>query len=332
MSNKERKNGNSLSIVITVVSGKLALRRCLSALSPQARAFDAEIIVPYDKWSLDVGELKNEFPEVNFHLITNLGKAAKDDVSSHQHRLYDRRRAVGLNLSRGHLVAMTEDHAVPAPDWVKQILAVHKQPFEVIGGAIDNAVDHPLNWALYYCDFGRYGNPLPESEADYVSDVNVTYKRAALESVRNLWAEAYQETIVHWALKNQGVSLRLDPRLTVYQHRPEIGFRRAFRERIEWGRVFAETRVAMASIWQRVFLAFMTPLLPPLLLRRLFKHARRQKRTAKQMAVILPVAAALLIGWACGEFAGYVRGAPDHEGQPQIADHDLANSQVSSSE
>lgn len=332
MSNSDRKTECSLSIIITVVSGKSALRRCLQALSPQTQTVGAEIIVPYDKWSLDVAELKTEFPEVNFHLIANLGKAANDDVSSHQHRLYDRRRAVGLNLSRGHLIAMTEDHAVPAPDWVNQILAVHEQPLDVIGGAIDNAVDRPLNWALYYCDFGRYGNPLPESDADYVSDVNVTYKRAVLESVRNLWAEAYQETIVHWALKDQGVSLRLDPRLTVYQHRPEIGFRQAFRERIEWGRVFAETRVATASMWQRVFLALMTPLLPPLLLMRLFKHALRQKRTAKQIAGILPVAAALLIGWACGEFAGYVRGPVGQEDQRQIADHELAKSQASSSE
>ncbi|MGH9802055.1 MAG: hypothetical protein ACRD82_16960 [Blastocatellia bacterium] len=303
------KSEIELSILVTVVSGKAGVRRCLEALRPQVQAITAEIIVPYDAWSPEVGELKTEFPEVCFHLISDLGAAASADISSHQHRLYDRRRAVGLSLVRGRLIAMTEDLAVPAPDWIGQIMSAHKnQPYSVIGGTIDNAIDRPMNWALYYCDFGRFGSPLPARNAGFVSDINVSYKREAIESVRDIWREAYHETTVHWAMRERGIELRLDPRLKVYQHRPPMTFAKAFRERIEWGRVFAETRIGAIGFPRGIFFILAVPLLPAVLLARVAKHMLRQRRTFSQMVAALPLAAGLLIGWAWGELSGYMSG------------------------
>src|SRR5262249_27076921 len=151
-----------------------------------------EIIVPFDEWCLEVSELAAEFPGVRFHRISDLGPAADSGRTAHQHRLYDRRRAIGLSMVRGHLVAMTEDHAVPAPDWCRQITAVHEQSdYAAIGGAIENGVDRPTNWAWYYCDFGRYGGPLLAGPSPYASDVNISYKRDALQRIRSVWSDAY---------------------------------------------------------------------------------------------------------------------------------------------
>jgi hypothetical protein len=299
-----------VSIIITVVSGKQSVRRCLEALLSQIDRDEAEIIVPYDMWSADVGELSSDFPGVRFHFISDAGAPSSKKLASREHRLYDRRRAAGLALARGQIIAITEDHAVPASDWCSQILAAHEQPFAVIGGLIDNRVDRPLNWALYYCDFGRYGSPLTSRRSDYVSDVNVTYKRAALESVRDLWRDAYHETTVHWALQSRGEVLFLDSRLVVYQQRPAISFRQAYRERIEWGRVFAETRVAACGFWSRLFYAAGAIALPALLLARMLRHMSRQRRTTLQIAKTVPLAACLLTGWALGELTGYIFGTP----------------------
>jgi hypothetical protein len=299
-----------LSIVIAVVSGAAALRRCLTALCTQTRGFDYEITVPYDRWSLDVAELGAEFPDVRFHRIDDLGAAASATTSAHAHRLYDRRRAAGLALARGTIVAMTEDHAVPASDWCAQLLAAHAGPHAVVGGAIENAVDRPLNWAWYYCDFGRYGRPFAPGAADYVSDVNVAYKREALAATHELWRDAYHETTLHWALRERGQVLFLDPGPVVYQHRPTLDLARALRERVEWGRVFAETRAAASGSWQRVAYAAATPILPLLLLGRAVHHMRRQRRSLRQIATTLPLALILLSAWAIGECTGYLAVAP----------------------
>lgn len=173
-----------LSVVITVVSGKQATAELLAHLCPQLDPKRSEIIVPFDRWSAEIGELTSEFPEVTFHLIDGLGAAESEQIASHQHRLYDRRRSAGLNLARGQIVAMTEDHAQPADDWVEQIVAAHEQPYLAIGGAIENGVDAVLNRAVYFCDFGRYGRPFESGPAAYISDVNVAYKREALEATR----------------------------------------------------------------------------------------------------------------------------------------------------
>ena len=115
---------------------------------------------------------------------------------------------------------------------------------------------------------------------------------------------------MHWALQSRGEVLFLDSRLLVYQHRPAISFRQAYRERIEWGRVFAETRVAACRIWSRIFYAAGTIALPPLLLARMLRHMSRQRRTIPQMAKTVPLAACLLTGWALGELTGYLFGTP----------------------
>ena len=302
-----------LSIIVTVVGGKELVRRLLFVLGSQIDFARAEVIVPFDSWSVDVGDLGEQFPQVHFHFITDSGAAASASVTSRQHRLYDRRRAVGLSLARGRLVAMTEDYAIPAEDWCQQILRAHEQSYPVIGGAIENGVDNPLNWALYYCDFGRYGQPLPSGEATYVSDVNIAYKREALKTIRDVWRNVYHETTVHWTLRARGQVLFLDPRMVVYQHRPKTTLIKALRERVEWGRIFAETRVAKCNSWLRIVYAAGSLLLPPLLLIRVLRNMLRQRQTLGRIVQTLPLAACLVVGTALGEFLGYLGGEPRAE-------------------
>ena len=303
-------NQLKLTVVITVVSGKESLRRCLAAVTPQIDFAETEVVVPYDEWSKEVGELAPEFPSVNFHFVKNLNLTLSGDISTREHRLYDRRRAAGLQVSRGRIVAMTEDHVLPARDWCHQILAAHECPAAVIGGAIENGIDRPLNWAWYYCDFGRYGRPMTNREPEYVSDVNVSYKRAELMEIYEVWCHSYHETTVHWALRDRGVKLLLNEKIAVFQHRPTVSLKKAWFERFAWGRIFAETRSCRLNVSKRFGLAAGTIFLPILLLLRIIRHMLRQKRTARQLTSVLPFAIFLLAGWAVGEFWGYLSHPP----------------------
>lgn len=302
-----------LSVIITIVSGVEAARKCLQSVYSQIEFSDAEIIVPFDAECERVGELAAEFPSVRFYFIENADAAVAENVSSRKHQLYDRRRAVGLSLARGQITAMTEDHAIPAKDWCEKILAAHahNQTAAAIGGAIENSVDKPLNRAWYYADFGRYGRPIIACEAEYVSDVNVSYKRAALLEISRSWREAYQETVVHRALKRAGGKLFLDENLVVFQHRPPLKFSAALAERMEWGRVFAETRAAKLNFSLRLVYAAGTIFLPALLIKRMIGNMRRQKvsflKVIETMPFIVPFAAC----WSVGESLGYLIGAPE---------------------
>lgn len=295
----------ALSVVVAVVGGPGPLRRCLTALCTQMDPHESEIIVPYDRWCDDVATLNGEFSQVRFHRISDDGITETPRVSIDRHRLYERRRAVGLSLARGAVVALTEDFAVPTPDWSRQVLAAHARAHPVIGGAIENGIDRPLNWALYYCDFGRYGRPFPAGPVSYVSDVNVSYKQPVLLATADVWRDAYQETTLHWYLKAHGYPLFLDPSPVVFQQRPTLPLAHAVRERAALGRAFAETRAATAT-WQRVLYACGTPVLPLLLLSRCMRHMLRQGRTVRQMATTLPLALILMTAYALGELSGYI--------------------------
>ena len=308
-----------LSIIIAVVSGQAALDRCLHGTYAQANEAGAEIIIPYDQITRDVLTLSEKYPGLRFVEVPFSDELAKSTGNVSKHIHYDMRRAAGLAEARGRVIALTEDHAVPADDWCRQILLAHAEAkgTAVIGGAVENGVDSPFNWAWYYCDFGRYGRPLARREVEYVSDVNLSYKHDAIMGVKELWQSGYHETTVHWALTRSGEELRLDERLVVFQHRAKLPFGRALLERIEWGRTFAETRAAEMSMVGRMMLVIGSPALPFILLSRAIKNMRRQGRPLSLIFQLSPLIFAFVIFWSLGEAIGYLMtSSTSYPGQP----------------
>jgi hypothetical protein len=169
-------------------------------------------------------------------------------------------------------------------------------------------VDRLLNWAVYYCDFGRYQNPVPEGPAEFLSDSNVSYKREALESVKDLWAHAFHETSVHWELRRRGEKLRLEPRMVVYQTRQTLRLLPALHERYVWGRSFAGTRAAEIPLIRRMIFASLAFLLPAVLSGRVVLQAWRRRRHLDRLMLSMPFVVLLETLWSLGEFVGYVTG------------------------
>jgi hypothetical protein len=213
-----------------------------------------------------------------------------------------------LRLSKGEFVAMTEDQGVPADDWVQQMILACERPYDVIGGAIENGIDRLLNRALYFCDFGRYGRPFENREVAYLSDVNLAYKRQALMEIKELWWEEYHETTVNWALRSRGKKLFLDGGPVVYECRPPISLWSVAKERITWGRLFAETRAQNLNPFRRALLAAGTWPLPVLLLFRAIGNMSRQGRNVTNILSTMPLILSLVILWSFGEMLGYFTG------------------------
>ena len=135
-----------------------------------------------------------DFPNATFLELGPIETVRPKTTAAGQHELYDRRRAAGLAAARGELVAILEDRGIPRHDWAATVARLHRElPNRVIGGAIEGAPTGLLNWAFYVCDFGRYGLPFEQHTAEWVSDVNVSYKRSAVEETRHLWCERFRD-------------------------------------------------------------------------------------------------------------------------------------------
>ena len=299
-----------LSVVITVVEGGSAVDRCLAALEAQVHPPDLEIIVPWDDTVSGIPELMRLFPRCRFVAMGHVATEAPADHARGQHELFDRRRAAGLASASGDIVAILEDRGIPTSDWAQTVARLHRElPYAVIGGSVENGVDRLANRAVYLCDFSRYQRPFEAGPAAWVTDVNVTYKRAALDATRELWKHRYHEPVVHNALTARGETLYLTPALVVFQHRTQTAPARLLSERLHWGRLFAYTRVHQSDWIRRLLYLFATPLIPVIM----FVRIARQQAAKKHLRSFLPVFPAvflLLVVWASGEAVGYATARP----------------------
>ena len=309
-----------LSVVVAIVSDTTDgrcdvshLTGTLEALSNQLDPVSIEIIVPYHGYVSGIEDLKLRFSTVAFVAVTDL-KTFSGQGGSREH--HDELRARGLAASHGEIIALLEDHGRPDLQWCRRVADAHENSYAAVGGAIENGIDRPLNWAVYFCDFGKYQNPLPAVESVFASDANVSYKRSALQSIGAVWQDSFHETAVNWALASRGEKLALAPEIIVYQHRNGLRLGSALKERFIWGRSYAAGRSRLVSAPRRMIYAVLAPLLPALLVLRMTLNVIKKGRCVGAFAKALPLTAMLTASWSVGELVGYVTACANSSGAP----------------
>jgi hypothetical protein len=304
----------ALSVVVAIVSDTTGsqidlshLARCLEALHQQVDPPSMEIIVPHLHDLKGIEELHRQFPQVVFLPVSGISVSPAGGSREH----HDQLRARGLALARGEIVGLLEDHARPDQNWCGRVVRAHTNGYGAIGGAIENGIDRVLNWAVYYCDFGKYQNPVPSGESTFASDANVSYKRSALQDVQSVWAQAFHETVVNSSLMSRGQKLALRPDIIVYQHRDNLQLGSALRERFIWGRSYAATRSVLVGKAKRAIYAALSPVLPAVLVLRMVRTAWAKRSSFSKFLKSLPLIVMLLASWSVGELVGYLTGRPD---------------------
>lgn len=217
-------------------------------------------------------------------------------------------RAAGLLAARGAIVALTSDACVPAPGWADAVRRAHRQPAAAIGGAVENgATTRLLDWAVFFCEYGRYMLPLAPARTSDLPAQNVSYKRDALAGIRELLLSGAWEPLWHWQLVSQGAELCRDPSVvvTLRTHFTVAGF---VRERFHYARSFAGQRLAGAPWPRRAAFAVAAVLLPPLLLARMAGQLLPKRRALGRLACSVPYLVLFACAWAAGECVGYAAG------------------------
>jgi hypothetical protein len=306
------------SVVVAIVSDTTDsadtshLIPCLDALLGQSGAPAMEIIVPYHAGVQGISEVESRYSNVRFLKVADL-KTYSGRKNSREH--HDELRARGLAVAQGTLAALIEDCGIAAKDWVARMVEAHRQPMGGAGGAMENGIDMPLNWAVYYCDFLRYQQPLQAGDAWTISDANCCYKRAALEGIGSVWREVFHESSINDALRAKGDKVILAPAAVVSQHRLGLTLGSALKERYVWGRSYAASRAKLATAGKRLFWGAFSPALPALMLTRMTLMAWKKRRTWGAFVKAFPLTAMLIVSWAGGEFIGYLTGRPYSGGE-----------------
>ena len=277
------------------------MRRCLDALRAQLPATQLEMIVPHDDTLPESDAFRREYNGVQFLHVPG-------------RRTFAQLRARGVCAAHGRIVAITEDQCIPPGQWCANVLASHQAPHAAIGGPVEkHEPDTALGWAIYLREFTSYIPPVQEGASASLTDCNVSYKREALEAIRDVWAVAFHEPDVHGALRARGETLWLSPKLVTLQKRTML-LGAALRERRDFGRLYGSLRAKDLPAWKRWALVVASPLLPLLLTGRVVSAVFRKKRYVGACIRAFPYIALFAAVWAWGEMVGYLTGTPPESG------------------
>lgn len=223
-------------------------------------------------------------------------------------------RTLAFEASSAPIVAVTEDHCVPAAGWLAEIQTAFAEAgadVAAVGGTVINGVtDTPFDWANFICEYGVFSPPVPEGSSSLIPGMNVAYRRAELEAVdRQRLIEGFWETTVHPVLLQEGKRLLSRNGMKLF-HCKRFSRGLFYNQRWVYSRYYAGLRFPKAALLKRMAAAAASVILPPILLMRLFQAAMR-KGMAGKMARSLPSLCGLVMVWAGGEMWGYVFGPGD---------------------
>jgi hypothetical protein len=220
-------------------------------------------------------------------------------------------RTLAFEASSAPIVAVTEDHCVPAPGWAKVITDAFDRSgpeLVAVGGSVVNGVtDTGLDWATYLCEYSFFSPPVTEGQSAILPGMNVAYRRKALEGVpRELLTSGFWETTVHPLLLERGDRfLSLNELVMIHKKRFSWGLFAS--QRFIYSRYYAGLRFEAASFPKRAAASLASLALPPLLLMRAVKAAR-SKSLGREMLRASPYLLALYCVWAVGESVGALKG------------------------
>ena len=289
-----------ISVVIASVNGAATLDECLRALECQTLRDQAEVIVA-DRWGAGVAESMRK-RDLNLKVMT-----------FPQGTTIPQLRAFGMKRSRGAIIALTEDHCLAPPCWYERILSAHEGRSGVIGGAVENdpSITRSVDWAVFFCEYGRYMNPVPDGEVADLPGNNVSYPREFLAYISDLLESGRSwEGDLHARLRERGVKLYSDPSIIVY-HKKEFGLGYFLSQRYHYSRSYAGMRTQGAPVSRKLVRAALCFALPPILTVRIAGWVVGKKRPVGMLFRTLPLIGLFTVVWAWGEFIGHLFGAAD---------------------
>jgi glycosyltransferase involved in cell wall biosynthesis len=281
-----------LSVVIPSVNGLRYLSDCLEALERNAPG--AEVVVA-DSTDADTRRAVSErFPGVRL-------------IAFDEPKTVPELRAAGIAAAHAPHVALIEDHSIVRDGWARRLLDRHGEGRAVVGGPVKNtAVRRIRDWAAFFCEYSEHMEPMTSGPTDSLTSVNISYDRQAIGLMDDLLREGRWETFLHPHLMASGVQLYADGDGGL-DHDKDFGFFEFASQRFHYSRSHAGMRNPELG-WKRAVYVAGSPLLVPMMYRRIAGNVMRKRRHRGRFLLATPLLLVYLAVYAAGEAVGYAFG------------------------
>jgi GT2 family glycosyltransferase len=287
-----------ISVILITPDSYETLRRTVGALRRQTVRERLELVIvgpSTDRLAI----VESELDGFAGRHIVEIGEMTSSSVA----------RAAGIRAATASVVAFTEDHSFPAPDWAEALLARHREPWAGVGPAVQNANPSTvISWANFLIDYGEFAAPAAFGERHHIPGHNSSYKRETLLTYGEALSDRLEaESPMQWDLQLRGHRFCLEPEARTF-HLNYERFGPSCVMRFHVGRLFAANRARDWSVGRRAFYALASPLIPLVRMARVVQQSRRI-RPRPGLLRLLPVVGVLLILDGLGEMAGYAMGS-----------------------
>ena len=285
-----------VSVVMASYNARATIARSLHALTALTTDVRFEIVV-VDSSTDDTAELVTAgFPAVRLVSVEN--------------RLYPgAARNAGIAQARGEILAFTDADCVVEPNWLDELVRLHRSGVTVVGGSIANGNPERLvSWANYFCEFstwlpGRAAGPISDAPAACLSITRGTFERFGPFVGGTLSSDSdFCRRLVRSGEPPQFAPQVRVAHLNVTELRAYLG--RKWRH----GRAFARVRASYSAFGHgRCAIGLVVaPGVPALLFVRTGAAAMRAG-LRREFTVSAPLVFAGQVAWALGEAVSYAR-------------------------
>lgn len=300
---EEKPDGPAMSAIVLTPDSYDNVRQLMRHLRAQTIAHRMEIVFV----APDVARLNLPMEELScFQGIqtASLGGPPRSTASV---------RAVGVRAATAPIIAMTEEHSHPEPDWAEHLLAAYENgPWAAVGPGIVNAnPESPISWANFLLEYGQWSDPVPACEPEHLPGHNCSYRRDLLLAYgEDLETMLEAESLIHWDLTAKGHRICMLPaaRTRHWNYSTPL---RWLPLRFLGGRLFAgyRSRKQQWPLSKRLVYLMGSPLIPWVRLRRILAESRLPGRPqGSQLPRLMPVLLLALAVDALGEATGYLAG------------------------
>jgi Glycosyl transferase family 2 len=168
----------------------------LDALRAQQEAPAYEVVIVDRLDDTITGRIRADYPEVQLFLCpaaTSLPEM----------------RWLALCKAQGDFVAVTEDHCVPAQNWLasmNECFRLAPTRTAAVGGIIENGVcERALDWATFLCEYSAFLSSSLNGPSVSLPGMNIAYRRSDILALdQSVLCRGFWETTVHPLLLEKG--------------------------------------------------------------------------------------------------------------------------------
>lgn len=227
-------------------------------------------------------------------------------IAAHADATIPELRALAIRASGGEIVLVTEDHCVPAPDWIERAAAAIAAGADIVGGPVENACSSRLrDRAAFLTEYSGVIRPATDTVTNVIPGNNVAYRRAIALEVAGTLDSGLWESFGLASLIAGGARVVFDRDMVVH-HRRAFGIRYFLGQRFHFCRAFGEMRRRSMPAGQRLAYAAASLLLPGALAARCWRNLRERRRFVREFSILSPLIFVYFCAGAVGEMLGYV--------------------------